>query len=196
MLKLKEQTPATSPTPYAGNHFEAHKSDLYKGKGQIDLDAETNNLVKHRNIAKHASDAYQKASGGASTDLTAPPASFHKQAAIAHAYHLAASGNPDYKKHVFDEYKKHMPELIAKHKATDYDDLVKKSYSAVAHETGKQFNSLPIKTTYNDGDLNYPSSKHMLRDVHLHHHLAVFRGGDRHEFLHNVDTKTGLNENE
>ena len=196
MLKLKEQTPATSPAPYAGNHFEAHKSDLYKGKGQIDLDAETNNLVKHKNIAKHASDAYQKASGGGSTELTAPPASFHKQAAIAHAYHLAASGNPDYKKHVFDEYKKHMPELIAKHKATDYDDLVKKSYSAVAHETGKQFNSLPIKTTYHDGDLNYPSSKHMLRDVHLHHHLAVFRGGDRHEFLHNVDTKTGLNENE
>ena len=197
MIKLDKQKKTTQPQPYSGNYFDAKTSpDVYKGKGQIDLDAETNNLRKNDNIAKKSSDAYQKSTGNGSTELTGTPASFGKQVAIAHAYHLASTNNPEYKKHVFAEYQKHMPELIAKHGAKDYDDLVKKSYSAVAAETGKQFKTLPIKTTFHDGELTYPSSGHMLRDVLLHHHLSVFKGGDRHEFLHNVDPENGLNENE
>ncbi len=36
----------------------------------------------------------------------------------------------------------------------------------------------------------------MLDDLHNNGHLFVFQGGDPHEFLHNVDPETGLNENE
>jgi len=36
----------------------------------------------------------------------------------------------------------------------------------------------------------------MLRDALLNKHLYTFRGGDRHEFLNQIDPYLGLNDNE
>ncbi len=191
MIKLNPQVKYYIKQPLPGNYFTNKSTD------SLEQDAQTEDLMQNNNIAKKSSDQYQRSINQEPSDLVAKPSSLRKQAAIAHAYNLATSdNNSEYKQKTFEAYKRHMPELIAQHGVTDYDDLVKKSYHALAKETNDQFNSLPIKTTFHEGELNYPSSQHMLRDIHLHHHLSVFSGGDRHEFLHNVDPKNGLNENE
>jgi hypothetical protein len=133
---------------------------------------------------------------GYDTSGEQPKSSLAKQYVIGKTYELAASHHPEYKKAVFKDYQENHPEVIKNTKASDYDSLVNGSYEHLAHETGKQFDSLPVKTQYHSGDMNYHNSNEMLRDLHGHHNLAVFRGGDRHEFLNQVDKKTGLNTNE
>jgi hypothetical protein len=61
----------------------------------------------------------------------------------------------------------------------------------------QQFDDLPVRTSYHrHGEGDYESSKHMRHDVLENGHLNVFQGGDRHDFLHHVDPRTQLNENE
>jgi len=120
--------------------------------------------------------------------------SLQKQAPIGRAFALAATGHPEYKQAVFEAYKQQMPEAMH---ASDYDDLLKQAYTQLAHETKKQFHSLPIATSYHrKGEGNYGSSKEMLGDIYNNKHLAVFQGGEPHEFLNEVDPATGLNTNE
>lgn len=182
---------------YSGTYFDALKNPaVYRDKTPLDLHAETKRVMDTHNIAKESSEKYTKQEGLNNSESVPATSSLRKQASIAHAYHLATTGNEEYKKAVFASHQKNSPDLIKKTGAKNYDDLVSKSYQALASETGKQFKSLPIKTTFHNDGHTYPSSNHMLRDMHLHHHLAVFSGGDKHEFLHHVDPKNGLNENE
>lgn len=126
-----------------------------------------------------------------------PPSSLAKQSAIGRAYQLAVDGTPEYKQAVFDAYKREMPEVIEQSGARNYDELVAASYRQMAKETSEQFDALPLNYSFHRaGEGDYPSSAEMVRDVHGNRHLYVFQGGDRHEFLHNVDPRTGLNENE
>lgn len=128
--------------------------------------------------------------------------SIAKQAAIGRAFMLAAEGSPEYKSSVFSAYGNKYPQLLDTIGATSYDELVDLSYRQMAAETDQQFNRLPIQTTYHGGDLDYTTSLGgtnslaMLRDVRQNQNLNVFRGGDPHEFLYQVDPQTGLNPNE
>ena len=140
----------------------------------------------HDYTTKHFGEAYAPAGNTES--------SLRKQAPIGKAFMLGASGHPEYKKAVFDAYQKQIPEAMY---ANDYDDLMKLAYQQLAHETKKQFHSMPVSMSYHrNGEGNYKNSKEMLKDVYNNKHLAVYQGGDPHEFLHEVDPKTGLNTNE
>lgn len=120
--------------------------------------------------------------------------SLRKQGPIGQAFNLAATGGPEYKQAVFEAYQRSMPEAA---QAKDYDDLLAQAYRQLAHETKQQFHSLPVNTSFHrNGEGNYASSKDMLADVYNNKHLNVFQGGDRHDFLHEVDPATGLNTNE
>ena len=138
--------------------------------------------------------------------LSADPAgrksSISKQAAIGRAFMLAAEGTPEYKATVFNAYSKEYPELMQAINAKDYDDLLQKSYMQMAAETKLQFRDMPIQTTYHGGDLEYTTSSGgtnsiaMMQDVLQNQNLNVFRGGDPHDFLYQIDPETGLNMNE
>lgn len=133
---------------------------------------------------------------------TGRASSVAKQAAIGRAFMLAAEGSPEYKSSVFSAYGNKYPQLLDTIGAQNYDDLVEMSYRQMAAETNQQFNRLPVQTTYHGGDLDYTTSLGgtnslaMLRDVRQNQNLNVFRGGDPHEFLYQVDPQTGLNPNE
>jgi len=120
--------------------------------------------------------------------------SLQKQAPIGRSFALAATGDPEYKKAVFEAYQKQMPEAMH---AKDYDDLLAQAYRQLAHETKKQFDTLPLNMSYHrNGEGNYGTSKEMLKDIYNNKHMAVYQGGEPHEFLHEVDPATGLSTND
>jgi hypothetical protein len=126
-----------------------------------------------------------------------PPSSLPKQSAIGRTFSLAAEGSPEYKASIFDAYKRQMPEIIEQSGARNYDELMAASYKQMAKETAQQFDALPVNYSfYRGGEGNYANSKEMLADLHGNKHLRVFQGGDPHDFLHEVDPRTGLNSNE
>ena len=96
--------------------------------------------------------------------------------------------SPTYKeteleRQIFDSYKSKYPELFEKYGIKSYKDLVEKSYAELVKEANAQFESLPIKVEFHEGDHNYESSAEMLDDVHNFGHLWVFKGGDDHTLL-------------
>lgn len=132
-------------------------------------------------------------------DLVAPnlDSSLTKQSAIGRSFAEAVKGAPEYKAAIFDAYARMMPEVVEQSGATNYDQLLERAYRQMAQETSQQFETLPFRMSFHRaGEGDYPTSKHMLDDLHNNNHLYVFQGGDPHEFLHNVDPETGLNENE
>jgi hypothetical protein len=125
------------------------------------------------------------------------PSSLAKQSAIGRTFEIAAEGSPEYKASVFEAYKREMPDVVKEAGAKNYDELLAASYRQMAKETKDQFDSLPLNYSFHkNGEGNYASSAEMAKDVQGNGHLYVFQGGDPHDFLHNVDPRTGLNENE
>ena len=128
-----------------------------------------------------------------------PQSSLAKQSGIGRTYELATEFADSYPKNkVFESYLAD-PEfgpVIQSRGIKSYDDLVEQSYKELEKETIQQFQSLPVKMSFHQGNMNYNNSNEMLRDVIGHNHLTVFRGGDKHEFLNKVDSNTGLNSNE
>jgi hypothetical protein len=126
-----------------------------------------------------------------------PSSSLAKQSGIARTFDLAIQGSPEYKSAIFGAYGREMPDLMERIGAKNYDDLMEKAYRQMAKETDEQFRRLPYNFSYHRaGEGNYNGAKDMASDVHGNKHLYVFQGGDKHDFLHNVDPKSGLNENE
>lgn len=122
-----------------------------------------------------------------------------KQAAIGRVYDIAVQGDDEYKDLVFASYQRMMPEVVEAAGAKNYDELVQASYEAMARETKDQFDAMGgsgMRFTFHDGDLEYDKASDMVRDVVENRNLNVFRGGDEHEYLKNVDPDTGLTENE
>lgn len=159
-------------------------------------DADIRDLIRSKQgFAHKAADEYTRANFNRPyAPIENSESSLLKQAPIGKAFELAATGDPGYKKAVFEAYKAQVPEAMH---AKDYDDLMAQAYRQLAHETKKQFNTLPINLSYHrNGEGNYGSSKEMLGDLYNNKHMAVYQGGDPHEFLHEVDPKTGLNTNE
>lgn len=123
--------------------------------------------------------------------------SLHKQSAIGRVFQLAATDHPGYKKAVFDAYLRHHPDLLRQSGARNYDELRAAAYDRLGHEVKSQFDDLPIEMAFHKhGEGNYASSPEMRHDVLQNGHLNVFQGGERHDFLHHIDPRTRLNENE
>ena len=159
-------------------------------------DSDIREIIRSKTgLAHKAADAYTRQMFGRGyAPIENSESSLRKQGPIGQAFNLAAEGSPEYKQAVFEAYKAHLPEAM---QAKDYDDLLARAYNQLAHETKQQFHSLPVDTSYHrNGEGNYPSSKHMLADIYNNKHLNVFQGGDRHDFLHEIDPETGLNTNE
>lgn len=131
-----------------------------------------------------------------------PPSSIQKQFPIAKAYDLltAEQGiDPQLKRLMFAEYLKKYPEVVKKSDATSLSELTQAAYEQLRKENNQQFDALlnqGMNFSYHPGNVNYTGSPEMLRDALLNKHLYTFRGGDRHEFLNQVDPYLGLNDNE
>lgn len=168
--------------------------------GQADQELQIRLAPESNTALRVAEQVAEKAVGQPyRVDLQIEPSSLRKQSPVGLAYDLAATRAPGYDRAVFDAYKAD-PEygpLIERLGLSSYDDLVKAAYQQLEKETVDQFNALPIRMSYHrGGEGNYLDSKEMLKDVHLHNHLFVYQGGDRHEFLNRIDPSTGLNSNE
>lgn len=126
-----------------------------------------------------------------------PESTLAKQSAIARTHELALSDSPQYKSAVFDAYAQAMPDVLEQAGAKNYDDLMEKAYRQLAKETDAQFQVLPFNFSYHrGGEGNYGGTRELLEDLHGNRHMYVYQGGDRHDFLNQVDDVTGLNENE
>lgn len=196
-----EVTPQHMKKPaFKGTAIE-HRSnpEHYGSGGHASLDEHVKSVLKtpEKNSVLKSANEYSKQHLDKPYEAhdDQPKSSLRKQYAIGKTYDLATQNHDEYKKAVFDGYSKNRPDIVKQTKATDYDSLVKGSYKHVAKETNKQFEHMPVKTQFHDGHMGYHNSGEMLRDIHGHSNLTVYRGGDKHEFLHNKD-KTGLNENE
>lgn len=131
-------------------------------------------------------------------NLQLPESSLAKQSGIGRSYEIMTNASKQQKDSVFNAYAND-PEfapIIQQYNIKNYDDLVQKSYQQLEKETLQQFNSLPLKFQFHTGQANYLDSAEAVRDMILHGNLTVYKGGDKHEFLHNIDKNTGLNSNE
>lgn len=131
-------------------------------------------------------------------DLKMPESSLAKQSGIGRSYELLADGSKTQKDAVFNAYVNdpEYSQIIQQYNIKDYDDLVAKSYQQLEKETIDQFRKLPLRLQFHTGQGNYLDSPEAIRDMILHGNLTVYKGGDRHDFLHKVDKETGLNSNE
>lgn len=201
-----------APNPHPDFKFSG--TTTFEQRGKVDLKAheaevrqklanpETNPVLK-------VFDNYSRTNLGKSYDhevaVKAPTAETHKNIGI--AYQMAVTGHSEYKQAVFKAYQEKRPDIINQLGATNYDELVSKSYHSMSKETSAQFDHLPVRMQYHSGgydeaggydpkkDLSYKSSGEMLTDVVKNGNLTVFRGGDEHEFLKGNDYR-GLNPNE
>lgn len=127
-----------------------------------------------------------------------PESSLAKQSGIGRSYEIMTGAGKQQKDAVFNAYVND-PEfapIIQQYNIKDYNDLVQKSYQQLEKETIQQFNNLPLKLQFHTGQGNYLDSNEAVRDMILHGNLTVYKGGDKHEFLNNIDKNTGLNSNE
>lgn len=126
-----------------------------------------------------------------------PPSSLQKQAPIGRVFLEATKESPQYKSAAFKSYERAMPDILQKNRIKNYDDLLEKSYLQLAKEVKAQFDALPISMSYYRGaEGAYKSSKELFEDIDKRGHMFVYRGGDPHDFLGQIDPNTGLSYNE
>lgn len=147
--------------------------------------------------AEVANEYTQKALGrGYDPDFAVPKTSLQRQSGIARAFRAGVEGSPEYKSAIYEAYGRAMPEVVEKAKAQNYDQLTEAAYRQLANEATQQFDTLPVRMNYHYGEGEYPTPSAMLRDVLGNGNLNVFRGGDPHPYLSDVDPATGLTGNE
>lgn len=151
-----------------------------------------------KNIPAQAADEYTRAALGRGYDVNATPprTSLEKQSGIARVFQEAVEGSPEYKQRLFEAYGNAMPEVVEQAGAQNYDQLTEAAYRQLADETRAQFETLPVQTSYSYGAGAYATPSDMLRDVLGEGNLNVFKGGEPHEFLNEVDPDTSLTANE
>lgn len=151
-----------------------------------------------KNIPAQTAEAYnqQTFGRGYDTQFQDPGTSLMKQSGIARSFQEAANETPAYKSALFERYGEMMPEVVEQAGAQNYDQLTEAAYRQLAKEARAQFDALPVSTSYHYGEGEYPVPSAMLRDVLGEGNLNVFRGGDPHPYLSDVDPETGLTANE
>lgn len=153
---------------------------------------------RETNPAAQAADEYNLTHFGRGYDLGMidPGTSAQKQTGIARVFQEGVEGSPEYKHALFEAYGEQMPEVVEATGAQNYDQLTEAAYRQLAREAKQQFESLPVRTSYHYGAGEYPTPSAMLKDVLSEGNLNVFRGGDPHPFLSDVDPETSLTANE
>lgn len=175
-------------------------------KPQIVPEAKEANINQIRTILKNpetnpaarAADEYTRRELGRKydIDMPAPGTSLEKQSGIARVFEAGVEGSPEYKRALFEAYGSQMPEVVEQAGAQNYDQLLEAAYRQLGEETKKQFAAMPVRTAYHYGPGEYATPSAMLRDVLSEGNLNVYRGGDPHEFLNEVDPDTNLTLNE
>lgn len=150
------------------------------------------------NPAARAADEYTQAAFGRPYDVNmpAPGTSLQKQSGIARVFEAGAEGSPEYKHAIFEAYGNQMPQVVEEAGAQNYDQLTEAAYRKLGDEVRQQFAVMPVRTSYHYGAGEYATPSAMLRDVLGEGNLNVFRGGEPHEFLGEVDPNTQLSLNE
>lgn len=134
---------------------------------------------------------------GQPLDLTnMPQSSLQRQGGIARMFETATEGGPEYKSALFERYGEMMPQVVEQAGAQNYDQLVEAAYRALNEDVIRQFDRMPVSMKYHYGELEYPRPSEMFRDALGRGNLNVFRGGDPHPLLGDVDPATGLTGNE
>lgn len=197
---LEVTLPGHQNGKYAGTAIENRGNHAAYGEhGIAGAHEEIRSAIKTgQNSALRVADQYSRKHLNQSIKMDAehPASSLRKQYVIGKTYEKAAQHDPEYEHAVFSDYQKNRPDIVKAAGAHDYNSLVQGSYHTLARETSNQFDHMPVKMQYHAGHMGYHNSQEMLLDVHGHSNLTVFRGGDRHEFLHHEDPETGVNENE
>jgi len=93
----------------------------------------------------------------------------------------------DLERNIYSEYKQKFSDIFEKYKIQNYKDLVIKSYKKLIGEIQKQFDALPVKVEFHNGDKNYENSDEMFDDIHNYKHMWVYNGGDDNPML-GIDT--------
>lgn len=165
---------------------------------RLSNDAIKAELKNPSNFVRQSANQYTQSAIGKPYEVpNIPESSLAKQSGIGRVFELALEESPAYKKAVFDSYAKQMPEVIEKSGAKNYDDLMEKAYLQLSKETQQQFNNLPVSLSFHKGgEGQYASSNEMLQDIFGNKHLYVYQGGSPHDFLNQIDKRTGLNSNE
>lgn len=125
-------------------------------------------------------------------DFFKPQSSLAKQSGIGRAFQMALEGSPEYKSAIFERYGQTMPQVVEATGAQNYDQLTEAAYRQLVNETNRQFQTLPVEMRYHYGKGEYPVPSAMLQDVLGRGRLNVYRGGDPHPYLNDVDPDTGL----
>lgn len=100
-------------------------------------------------------------------------------------------------RNIYEQYKEKFSDIVEDYQIRDYKDLVHESYNQLIREIDMQFQQLPVKVEFNDGEKEYKNSTELLDDVHNYNHLWVYQGGDDHTELGSKTTdKKGLTANE
>lgn len=106
-----------------------------------------------QNIPAQVADKYtrERFGHGYDTGVPAPKTSLEKQAGIGRVFNLAESGDPAYKRAIFERYGETMPELVEGAGARNYDQLNEAAYRSLNKEVRDQFDRLPVQLTYHNG---------------------------------------------
>lgn len=185
--------------------------DAISERGRVQSEKDFARKLAKEKISNPDTNASLKAANAYNKSVGLPEVTPHKfkpsdpvlQTKIAQAFtDLQDVNRPDYvetpqENQIFLGYKAKFPEIFKQYDIKDYKDLVKKSYDQLIVETQKQYDALPVKISFHEGDKNYENSQDMLDDVHNYNHLHVYKGGDDHVFLGNktID-KDGLTAND
>ena len=188
-----------TPTQYEPGKFTGdaihNQGNLGYTPGHIDKEIRSDVGNEDKNFMLKIANEHTKEKFGHPIDTkNFSGSSLRRQYAVAQAGKLAEDGHPEYEKAVFDDYKQNQPDVVGS--AHDYKSLVDNAYHAVKNETMEQFHKLPLKITFHPGNLNYHDSNELFRDMHLHHHIATFQGGDPHEHLHEIHPTLGVSSND
>jgi hypothetical protein len=150
-----------------------------------------------QNAALRLANEEAMARSGQPLDLVnLPQTSLQRQGGIARMFEAATEGDPAYKQALFEQYGMQMPQVVEQAGAQNYDQLTEAAYRQLGQEAQQQFDRLPVGMQYHYGDLEYATPSAMFRDALGRGNLNVFRGGDPHPFLSDIDPATGLSANE
>lgn len=192
-FSTKEDGPFRTVTPTRASPQivpEAEKASLPELR-QILSKRETNQPLR-------VADEYTQEMFGRPYDVETPDptTSLEKQSGIGRAFQLGLEDPEGYKNALFQRYGEIMPDVLEREGIQNADQLLEASYRSLGREVGDQFSRLPIRMQYHFGAGEYGTPSEMLRDMLGRGNLNVFRGGERHPFLSEIDPETKLTQNE
>jgi hypothetical protein len=191
------QTNGTEPIKVNSEKVQYNGQDVIGNRSRPESDKVASRSAAKEKIKDSSTNASLKAANDYNKSVGLPEVTPHPykpsdkevQGKISELYpKLQDVNSPHYKetdteRNIFSDYKSRFPKIIEENNVKDYKDLVKKAYGQLMKEVNRQFDALPVKVSFHEGDKNYENSAEMLDDVHNFNHIWVFKGGDDHTEL-------------